>query len=597
MTTVSPSRHQHPNSAESRAILDALPAIAWCKLPDGSSEFVNQRWQDYTGIPEDEAHGLGWQAAVHPDDLPKLTERWAEMVASGRGGEFEGRLRRRDGVFRWFLARFEPVRDDAGAIVKWYGTSTDIDALKQAEAKLREDERTLRRITDVIPQTIVVQDPQGVPVYANQAVLDYTGLTMADLLTEDGRARIFHPDDLKRAREQRQAALARGLPFEIEQRALRKDGQYRWFLIRYNPFRDEQGRLVSWYATGMDIDDRKRAEDRMRNENVALREEIVRSSMFEEIIGSSDALRPVLSHLEKVAPTDSTVLIQGETGTGKELVARAIHGRSRRANRAFIRVNCAAIPQALIASELFGHEKGAFTGALQRRLGRFESADGGTIFLDEVAELPPETQVALLRVLQEREFERVGGNQPIVVDVRVLAATNKDLATAVRDGRFRADLFYRLNVVPIHVPPLRERRGDIRLLVEYFVERYGQKTGKRIRSISKKTLDVFEAYHWPGNIRELQNVIERAVILSDGDAFRVEASWLTPAPDEGAGPTGSLTADLAQRERAIIEDALRDARGVIGGATGAAAKLGLPRQTLESRLRKLGIDRYRFKAS
>jgi len=597
MTTVSPSRHQHPNSAESRAILDALPAIAWCKLPDGSSEFVNQRWQDYTGIPEDEAHGLGWQAAVHPDDLPKLTERWAEMVASGRGGEFEGRLRRRDGVFRWFLARFEPVRDDAGAIVKWYGTSTDIDALKQAEAKLRDDERTLRRITDVIPQTIVVQDPQGVPVYANQAVLDYTGLTMADLLTEDGRARIFHPDDLKRAREQRQAALARGLPFEIEQRALRKDGQYRWFLIRYNPFRDEQGRLVSWYATGMDIDDRKRAEDRMRNENVALREEIVRSSMFEEIIGSSDALRPVLSHLEKVAPTDSTVLIQGETGTGKELVARAIHGRSRRANRAFIRVNCAAIPQALIASELFGHEKGAFTGALQRRLGRFESADGGTIFLDEVAELPPETQVALLRVLQEREFERVGGNQPIVVDVRMLAATNKDLATAVRDVRFRADLFYRLNVLPIHARPLRERRGDIGLLVEYFVERYGQKTGKRIRSISKKTLDVFEAYHWPGNIRELQNVIERAVILSDGDAFRVEASWLTPAPDEGAGPTGSLTADLAQRERAIIEDALRDARGVIGGATGAAAKLGLPRQTLESRLRKLGIDRYRFKAS
>jgi len=398
-------------------------------------------------------------------------------------------------------------------------------------------------------------------------------------------------------REQRQAALARGLPFEIEQRALRKDGQYRWFLIRYNPFRDEEGRLVSWYATGTDIDERKRAEDRTRNENVALREEIVRSSMFEEIVGSSDALRTVLNQVAKVAPTDSTVLIQGETGTGKELVARAIHSRSRRASRAFIRVNCAAIPQSLIASELFGHEKGAFTGALQRRLGRFESADGGTIFLDEIGELPAETQIALLRVLQEREFERVGGNEAIAVDVRVLAATNKDLRAAVRDGVFRADLFYRLNVVPIHVPALRDRRGDIRLLVEYLVERYAQKAGKRMRSISQDTLELFEAYHWPGNIRELQNVIERAVILSDAEVFRVDASWLTPAPAESVVPSGSLTDDLAQREKAIIEDALRDAHGVIGGATGAAAKLGLPRQTLESRMRKLGIDRYRFKAS
>jgi len=361
------SHEQHPNTAEGRAILDALPAIAWCKLPDGSNEFVNQRWQDYTGIPEDEARGQGWQAAVHPDDLPKLIETWAEIVASGKSGGFEGRLRRHDGVFRWFLARFEPVRDAAGEIVRWYGTSTDIDALKQAEAKLREDERALRRITDAIPQNIVVLDPDGSPIYANQATLDYTGLTMADVISSDFRTRIFHPEDLERVRDQRQAALADGLPFELELRALSKDGQYRWFLTCYKPFHDEQGRLVSWYATGTDIDDRKRAEDRTRNENVALREEIVRSSMFEEIVGSSDALRTVLAQIAKVAPTDSTVLIQGETGTGKELVARAIHSRSRRASRAFIRVNCAAIPQSLIASELFGHEKGAFTGALQRR--------------------------------------------------------------------------------------------------------------------------------------------------------------------------------------------------------------------------------------
>jgi formate hydrogenlyase transcriptional activator len=584
-------------AADRRTILDAIPAIAWCKLPDGSNEFVNQRWQDYTGISADKARGQGWQAAVHPEDLPKLSQKWAEIVASGKSGEFEGRLRRHDGVFRWVLARFEPVRDDAGQIVRWYGTSTDIDALKQAEEKLREDQRALRRITDTIPQNIVILDPEGIPIYANRATLDYTGLTIADVVSLDFRARIFHPEDLERVRDQRQAALAAGVPFEFELRALSKDGQYRWFLIRYKPFHDEQGRLVSWYATGTDIDDRKRAEDRTRNENVALREDIVRSSMFEEIVGSSDALRTVLAQLTKVAPTDSTVLIQGETGTGKELIARAIHNRSKRASRAFIRVNCAAIPQSLIASELFGHEKGAFTGALQKRLGRFESADGGTIFLDEVGELPPETQIALLRVLQEREFERVGGNQPIRVDVRVLAATNKDLTGAVKEGGFRADLFYRLNVFPIQLPALRDRRGDIPLLVQYLVERYAQKAGKRIRSVSKDTLDLFEGYHWPGNIRELQNVIERAVILNDSEVFRVDGSWLTAAAPEAALPGSSLAAELVQREKAAIESALREAHGVIGGVTGAAAKLGLPRQTLESKLRKLGIDRYRFKSS
>ena len=589
--------HGDAGAAERQTILDAIPAIAWCKSPDGSNEFVNQRWQEYTGIPAEEARGHGWQKAVHPEDLPKLSEKWAEIVASGTSGEFEGRLRRHDGTFRWVLARFEPVRDDAGQIVRWYGTSTDIDALKQAEEKVREDERALRRITDAIPENIVILDPDGVPLYANRATLDYTGLTMADVARSDFRARVFHAEDLERVRDQRQAALANGVPFEFELRALSRHGQYRWFLTRYKPFHDEHGRLLRWYATGTDIDDRKRAEDRTRNENVALREDIVRSSMFEEIVGSSDALRTVVTQIAKVAPTDATVLIQGETGTGKELIARAIHNRSRRAGRAFIRVNCAAMPLSLIASELFGHEKGAFTGALQRRSGRFESADGGTIFLDEIGELPHETQIALLRVLQEREFERVGGNEAISVDVRVLAATNKDLTQAVRQGVFREDLFYRLNVFPIHVPALRDRVGDIPLLVQYLVERYARKAGKGIRHISKETLDLFEAYHWPGNIRELQNVIERAVILSDAEEFRVDASWLTGAPAKPAAPSGSLAGDLAQREKAVIESALREAHGVIGGATGAAAKLGIPRQTLESKLRKLGIDRYRFKTS
>src|ERR1700676_4459108 len=419
-----------------RVIVDTILALVWCTLPDGSNEFHNQRWHDYTGLPENAETGWGWKVAYHPEDLERLLNEFQSIVASGAPGEMEARLRRFDGEYRWFLIRAAPLSDETGKIVYWYGSSTDIEDRKRAEEKLRQDERELRRITDAIAQTIVVQSPDGAPIYANQAVLDYTGLTIEDVTASDFRAQIFHPEDIQRLREERQASLSRGLPFEIEQRALRHDGQYRWFLIRYNPFRDEQGRVVRWYATGTDIEDRKRAEDRTRNENVALREEIDHFSMFEEIVGSSKALRRVLEQVSKVAPTDSTVLISGETGTGKELIARAIHNRSKRSARAFIRVNCAAIAPSLIASELFGHEKGSFTGALQRRLGRFESADGGTIFLDEIGEVPPETQVALLRVLQEREFERVGGNQTVRVDVRVLAATNRDLGASVADGTF-----------------------------------------------------------------------------------------------------------------------------------------------------------------
>src|SRR5438309_2155748 len=340
-------------------------------------------------------------------------------------------------------------------------------ALAVAFEQIKKSEAELRQIVDVIPQAIVVMTPDGKAIYGNRATIEYSGLSLDEIRADDFRSRVFHPEDLQRLLEQRRKALSSPVPFENEYRTLGKDGKYRWFLIRYNPLLDENGKVVRWYATATDIDDRKHAEDRMRNETVALREELVRSSMFEEIVGSSGALHKVLEQVSKVAPTDSTVLIQGETGTGKELIARAIHNRSKRANRAFIRVNCGAIPPSLIASELFGHEKGSFTGALQRRLGRFESADGGTIFLDEVGELPPELQSALLRVLQEREFERVGGNQTVRVDVRVLAATNKDLRAAVADGTFRQDLFYRLNVFPIQVPALRDRVDDIPLLVGY----------------------------------------------------------------------------------------------------------------------------------
>jgi formate hydrogenlyase transcriptional activator len=378
-------------------------------------------------------------------------------------------------------------------------------------------------------------------------------------------------------------------------RSRRQDGEYRWFLWRYIPVSDEQGQIVRWYVTGTDIDDRKRAEDRMRNETFALREDIDRASMFEEIVGSSHALQRVLTQVTKVAHTDATVLILGETGTGKELVARAIHKRSRRAGGAFILVNCAAIPPSLIASELFGHEKGAFTGALQRRLGRFEAADRGTIFLDEIGELPPEAQVALLRVLQEREIERVGSSHPIPVDVRVLAATNRDLEAAVERGTFREDLYYRLNVFPIRLPPLRERVEDIPILVEYLVDRYAKQVGKIIRNIEKHTLQLLQAYDWPGNVRELQNVIERAIVLVEGETFAIDGSWLTSKRSKSSNGTARPVTSLANGEKELIEAALAESDGRVSGPRGAAAKLGIPRQTLEWKIRALKIDKLAFR--
>ena len=476
-------------------------------------------------------------------------------------------------------------------------------ALIDALAELKKSETELRTMIDMIPQMIAVLGSDGQALYVNDLTLDYTGLSGDEARGAAFRRRVFHPDDVERLQEQRRDALTRAEPFENEQRARRHDGQYRWFLIRYRPMRDEHGHVVRWYATATDIDDRKQAEDRIRNENIALREEIDRSSMFEEIVGSSRPLRRVLTLVDKVAATDSTVLILGETGSGKELIARAIHKKSHRATRAFIRVNCAAIPPSLVASELFGHERGSFTGALQRRLGRFESANGGTIFLDEIGDLPAETQISLLRVLQDREIERLGNSHSIPVDVRVVAATNRDLEDAVAAGTFRQDLFYRLNVFPINVPSLRERAEDIPLLVEYLIERYATKAGKRIRKISRSALTLFQAYEWPGNIRELQNVIERAVILCDGDTFSVDETWLTRHPKAAAGPSISIGTSLPQQqrlqsetERQMIEAALAVTRGRIAGPKGAAAKLGIPRQTLDSKITAFGIDKHRYKS-
>jgi formate hydrogenlyase transcriptional activator len=584
------------SEAKLRQVIDTIPTMAWCNLADGPNEFLNKRWHEYTGLSREESHGWGWQAVFHPDDIGPLMKKFQEQLGSGESGEIEARVRRYDGVYRWFLIRMSPFRDESGKIVRWYGASTDIEHLKQTERKLREDERELRQLTDTISQTIVVLDPSGTPQYANEATLEYSGLSSEDVVAPNFRERLFHPEDLERLRGQRKVALGRGLPFEVEHRVLRKDGQYRWFLTRYNPFRNDEGRVIRWYAAGTDIDDRVRAEERTQNENLALREQIDRDSMFEDIVGSSEALHKVLRQVSKVAGSDSTVLILGETGTGKELIARAIHKRSRRAERAFIGVNCAAIPPSLIASELFGHEKGAFTGATQRRMGRFESANGGTIFLDEVGDLPAEIQIALLRVLQEREIERVGSSRPIPVDVRVVAATHRDLHALVAEGKFREDLLYRLNIVPIQVPPLRKRVADIPLLVEYFIDRFGKRAGKKFRTIDKKVLKTFQAYGWPGNVRELQNVIERAVILSEDDTLAVDETWLKWGPAQNPERPRTLDGALERQEKEMIEAALAESQGRISGPAGAAAKLGLPARTLDSKIKRLKINIYRFKA-
>jgi PAS domain S-box-containing protein len=488
-----------------------------------------------------------------------------------------------------------PLRDRQGHIVRWYFLLMEIDDKKRAEDKIRQSEKEARQLLDLSPLHITELGPDGARIYTNRASLDYYGITLEEW-KDAGLQQVLHPQDAEIVTKDLPGKLQSGSPFEYEARLRGKDGQYRWFHYRLSPVSDEEGRITRWYAAGTDIDDRKLAAQRLQEENVALREEIDKASMFEEIVGTSAPLKMVLSRISKVAPTDSSVLITGETGTGKELVARAIHRRSLRSSYPFVSVNCAVIPHDLIASELFGHEKGAFTGATQRRLGRFELAEKGTIFLDEVGELPAEIQIALLRVLQEREFERIGGTGKIRADVRVIAATNRDLEAAIESGKFRSDLFYRLNVFPVELPPLRKRGEDIPLLVTYFLNRYARKAGRHFTAVDKKSLELLQSYAWPGNIRELQNVIERSVVVSESRTFSVDESWLSRRPsasDVDVQP--NLFNRLPAQEKAVIEAALRECGGRVYGPSGAAAKLGIPRTTLESKIKSLKINKNRFK--
>ena len=403
---------------------------------------------------------------IHPDDQAASREGFEKASGDKADFELDYRIVHSDKRVRDIHAVGHAVLDRSGDLHEFVGTVIDITERKIAEERIREQEAELRQILDLAPQHIAVLAPDGSRLYCNHTALEYFGITL-EQWREPGRVanELVHPEDREQVFYERNKRFLEGKPHELEARLLRHDGEFRWFLFRMTPLKDEQGHITRWYGTATDIQDRKRAEEEIRKENIALREEIIKTSMFEEIVGNSPVLQQVLIRVAKVAPTDSTVLITGETGTGKELIARAVHKASKRSDRAFVSVNCAAIPLSLIPSELFGHEKGAFTGATQRRLGRFELAEGGTIFLDEVGELPPETQVALLRVLQEREFERVGGNRSIKTNVRVIVATNRDLPAAIAAGTFREDLFYRLNVFPIEIPPLRERREDIPMLV------------------------------------------------------------------------------------------------------------------------------------
>ena len=607
-----------------RQIIDNIPGFVNTAGATGAPEFFNRPEQEYFGKTNEELKDWGRIDVIHPEDLPSVIEAWATSIKTGQILDIEARFRRADGVYRWFQMRAVPARDAEGKISDWYALHTDIEDRKRAEEMLRQSEAELRTITDTVRQPIVVLAPDGFTLYANQVALDNTGLTLDEVIKEGFLERASHPDDLNRVLlDERRVGLLEGVPFDLEMRLLRKGGQYRWHLMQYNPLKDEGGQIVRWYVTATDIDDRKKAEKLLRNENVRLAqenvylEEQIRSEMgFEQIIGSSPALKHVLELVETVAPNDSTVLLLGETGTGKELIARAIHERSRRKAKTFVKLNCAAIPTGLLESELFGHEKGAFTGAIIQKAGRMELADQGTLFLDEVGDIPIDIQPKLLRALQEKEFERLGSTHTRRVNLRLVAATNRNLERMVADREFRSDLFYRLNVFPIRIPPLRDRKDDIPLLAVYFVQKFAKQMQKRIDSIPVATMKALTAWEWPGNIRELENFMERAVILTRGESLAAPLAELrkvtanepvresAPKADDDIArivkeTISSLKSNRAPNERTKkqhdeIVRVLTECKGRVGGADGAAVRMGLSRTTLMYRMKKLGINPYDY---
>jgi formate hydrogenlyase transcriptional activator len=544
---------------------------------------------------------------VHPEDLPLLQDMLEKARSAANDFEYQHRLLMPDQSVKHIHLFAHATRDQFNRL-EYVGAAQDVT--------------DLHTITDAIANPVVVLTPDGTTLYANRVALNQLGLTPTRVTNEGFFAQACHPDDIGQACGDRRAGLAQGAPFELETRLLR-NGEYRWQLIQYNPLRDESGKILRWYATTTDIDDRKKMEERLRTENVRLDrergylEEQIRSEMgFEQIIGNSSALKQVLELVETVAPSDSTVLLLGETGTGKELIARALHERSRRKAKTFVKLNCAAIPTGLLESELFGHEKGAFTGAIIQKVGRMELADQGTLFLDEVGDIPIDIQPKLLRALQEKEFERLGSTHTRRVNVRLVAATNRNLERMVANREFRSDLFYRLNVFPIRIPPLRDRKDDIPLLVAYFVQKFAKQMQKRIDSIPVATMKALTAWDWPGNIRELENFIERAVILTRGESLAAPLAELRnvtsgepgqkPVPGEEDDiarivkqtiaelKNKSQEDDRAKKQHDEIVRVLTECKGRVGGHDGAAARMGLSRTTLISRMKKLGINPYDY---
>jgi PAS domain S-box-containing protein len=550
---------------------------------------------------------------THPEDRDRLQHVF-EHASDGGDFDIEHRLVSDDGSIKYVRVVARVVRGDEPEGAQIVGAVTDVTDAKRAEDARRRSESYLadaQRLTRTGSWAYDVATRRG--IHWSQENFRLLGFDPNEgVPPHDKFFQRIHPEDRENYSKAFESAISHQQPdLDLEYRVVLPDGETRYVHSVGHPVFDKSGNFSEYVGTAMDVTEQHKAraaletafqeiqtlKDQLYKENIALREEIVQTSMFEEIVGESPALRAVLARVTKVAPTDSTVLITGETGTGKELIARAIHKRSQRAARAFVSVNCAAIPTSLISSELFGHEKGAFTGAMQRRLGRFELAEGGTLFLDEIGELPPETQITLLRVLQEREFERVGGAKVIRANVRVIAATNRDLQASIDDGIFRGDLYYRFNVFPIEMPSLRQRREDIPLLVEYFIDRYSAKTGKKIRSIEKSTLDRLRLYAWPGNIRELQNVVERSVILGESEIFTVDKSWLSAGVDQPDRGGQTLLKIPPSQEKKAIEAALAEAQGRVSGPSGAAARLGVPPSTLDSKIKTLNINKHRFKTN
>jgi PAS domain S-box-containing protein len=573
--------------------------------------FLSDEWFRIYGFDR-EKENRAWEERrkrVHPEDLLKWETAVQRAIAEKAGYDLEYRIVLPSGLRKNLHVIGHPILNDAGRVVQFAGSVTDItdrtrsqEALRRSEAYLLEAQRLSRTgsWTHDLSSGLVTTSPEALRIFGAQPGDDTSRIEFF--------FNRIHPDDRDAERRNYEQARLAKSDFVSDYRIVLPDGRIRWLHGVGHPIFNESGQIVKFFGTTMDVtpqresrvelemafDEIKRLKDHLHDENLALREQIDQAFMFEEIVGSSPALQTALTAVLKVAPTDSTVLITGETGTGKELLARAIHRRSHRASRAFISVNCASIPSTLIASELFGHEKGAFTGALQRRQGRFELAHSGTIFLDEIGELPAEAQIALLRVLQERQFERVGGNQALSTDVRIIAATNRDLPGSVAAGSFRPDLFYRLNVFPIEVPALRQRKEDVPMLLEYFVKRYAEKMGKQIRRIDKNTLEHCQAYHWPGNIRELQNIVERSVILCSGDTFWVDEAWFSQPDSPRLEISSPLTETLQSQERDLIEVALTESKGKVAGPDGAAARLGIPRSTLERKIKQLRIQKHKF---